>query len=95
MVALEDRATTSLTSAARSGNPTEIEQVQKVILVGGGFGAAPLYPIARAFKAAGSEVVCIMGARSNDLLIYENEMARSATGSSSRPTTAARASRAW
>lgn len=58
------------------GNPTEIEHAGKVILVGGGFGTAPLYPIARAFKASGSEVVCIMGARSRDLLIYEDEMAR-------------------
>ncbi len=56
------------------GNPTHIEQAGKVVLVGGGFGAAPLYPIARAFKAAGNEVVCIMGARSKDLLIYEREM---------------------
>ena len=58
------------------GNPTEIEHAGKVILVGGGFGTAPLYPIARAFKAAGSEVVVVMGARSRDLLIYETEMAQ-------------------
>jgi ferredoxin/flavodoxin---NADP+ reductase len=57
------------------GNPTEIEHAGRVILVGGGFGTAPLYPIARAFKAAGSQVVVIMGARSKDLLIYETEMA--------------------
>jgi ferredoxin--NADP+ reductase len=57
------------------GNPTEIEKVGKVVLVGGGFGAAPLYPIAKAFKAAGNEVVSIMGARSKDLLIYEAELA--------------------
>ena len=57
------------------GNPTHIDYAGKVVLVGGGFGAAPLYPIARAFKAAGNEVVCIMGARSADLLIYEQEMA--------------------
>jgi ferredoxin/flavodoxin---NADP+ reductase len=58
------------------GNPSEIEHVKKVVLVGGGFGTAPLYPIARAFKTAGSEVVTIMGARSKDLLIYENEMSQ-------------------
>ncbi len=58
------------------GNPTDIENVKKVVLVGGGFGTAPLYPIARAFKAAGSEVVVIIGARSKDLLIYETEMAQ-------------------
>jgi NAD(P)H-flavin reductase len=56
------------------GNPTHIEQIGKVIIVGGGFGVAPLYPIARSFKAAGNEVVCVMGARSRDLLIYEKEM---------------------
>lgn len=56
------------------GNPTHVDQVGKVVLVGGGFGVAPLYPIARAFKAAGCETVCIMGARSKDLLIYEREM---------------------
>jgi ferredoxin--NADP+ reductase len=56
------------------GNPTHVDNVGKVVLVGGGFGVAPLYPIARAFKAAGNEVVCIMGARSSDLLIYEKEM---------------------
>ncbi len=56
------------------GNPTHLERMNKVIVVGGGFGVAPLYPIARAFKAAHSEVICIMGARSKDLLIYEKEM---------------------
>jgi len=56
------------------GNPTHIEKVGKAMLIGGGFGVAPLYPIARALKAAGNEVVCIMGARSKDLLIYEQEM---------------------
>ncbi len=56
------------------GNPTHVEKVGKVVLVGGGFGVAPLYPIARKFKAAGNEVVCVMGARSKDLLLYEREM---------------------
>jgi ferredoxin--NADP+ reductase len=56
------------------GQPTHIEKVGRVVLVGGGFGVAPLYPIARAFKAAGNEVITIMGARSKDLLIYEAEL---------------------
>ena len=56
------------------GQPTHIEKVGRVVLVGGGFGVAPLYPIARAFKAAGNEVITIMGARSKDLLIYETEL---------------------
>jgi len=56
------------------GQPTHIEKVGRVILAGGGFGAAPLYPIARAFKAAGNEIISIVGARSKDLLIYEAEL---------------------
>ncbi len=56
------------------GMPTHIEKVGRVVLVGGGFGVAPLYPIARAYKAAGNTVTVIMGARSADLLIYEQEM---------------------
>jgi ferredoxin--NADP+ reductase len=56
------------------GMPTHIAKVGKVVLVGGGFGVAPLYPIARAYKAAGNRVTIVMGARSKDLLIYEQEM---------------------
>ena len=56
------------------GQPTHIEKLGRVVLVGGGFGVAPLYPIARSFKEAGAAVTVIMGARSRDLLIYESEM---------------------
>jgi ferredoxin--NADP+ reductase len=56
------------------GQPTHIEKVGRVVLVGGGFGVAPLFPIARAFKEAGNEVISILGAKSKDLLIYETEM---------------------
>ncbi len=57
------------------GQPTHLDKLGKVIVVGGGFGVAPLFPIARGFKKAGNEVIAIMGARSQDLLIYEEEMA--------------------
>ncbi|MDA8163360.1 MAG: sulfide/dihydroorotate dehydrogenase-like FAD/NAD-binding protein [Desulfobacteraceae bacterium] len=56
------------------GNPTHIENVGRVVLAGGGFGVAPLYPIGRAFRDAGNRVVTIMGARSKGLLIYGKEM---------------------
>jgi ferredoxin--NADP+ reductase len=56
------------------GTPTHIEKYGNVVLVGGGFGVAPLYPIAKAMKAAGNNVSVVMGARSEDLLIYEDEM---------------------
>ncbi len=57
------------------GEPTHVDNFGKVVLVGGGFGVAPLYPIAKAMKAAGNSVVTVMGARNEHLLIYEKEMA--------------------
>ncbi|MDO8673230.1 MAG: sulfide/dihydroorotate dehydrogenase-like FAD/NAD-binding protein [Dehalococcoidia bacterium] len=56
------------------GQPTEIEKFGRVVVVGGGFGVATTYPIARAMKEAGNEVITIMGARNKDLLIWEDRM---------------------
>lgn len=57
------------------GNPSIIEKKNgPVVLVGGGFGVAPLYPIAQAYKEAGNNVTMIMGARNKDLLIFVDEM---------------------
>ena len=57
------------------GRPTEVERYGTVIGVGGGVGIAPLLPIVRALKGAGNEVIGIIGARSKDLLFYEDLMA--------------------
>jgi len=56
------------------GNPTPIENHGAVACVGGGVGTAELFPIARALKAEGNKVHSIIGARSKDLVILENEM---------------------
>ena len=56
------------------GRPTHIEKVGTVVCVGGGIGVAPLYPIVKAYKAAGNKVIAIIGARTKDLLIFEDEM---------------------
>jgi ferredoxin--NADP+ reductase len=56
------------------GKPTHIEKVGKVVCVGGGTGVAVLHPITRALKEAGNRVICIIGARSKDLLILEDKM---------------------
>ena len=57
------------------GKVTHIEKMGTVVCVGGGIGIAPVYPIARGMKEAGNEVISIIGARSEDILIYEKEMA--------------------
>lgn len=58
------------------GNPTPIENHGVVACVGGGVGTAELYPIARALKEAGNTVDTIIGARSRELVILEEEMRR-------------------
>jgi len=56
------------------GNPAHIENEGTVILVGGGVGVAPVFPQARAFKEAGNKVISIIGARSANLLLWEDRM---------------------
>jgi len=56
------------------GLPSDIEKLGKVVLVGGGVGIAPIYPIAKALKEAGNEVISIIGARSKNLLFWEDKM---------------------
>lgn len=56
------------------GRPTHIEKLGTVACVGGGTGIAVLYPITRAFKEIGNQVISIIGARTRDLLILEDEM---------------------
>ncbi|MBU1702286.1 MAG: sulfide/dihydroorotate dehydrogenase-like FAD/NAD-binding protein [Candidatus Eisenbacteria bacterium] len=56
------------------GKPTHIENFGTVVCIGGGIGIAPLFPITQALKKAGNKIITILGARSKDLLILENEM---------------------
>lgn len=57
------------------GRATHIELFGTVIIVGGGVGIAPSHPIAQAMKAAGNNVISILGGRSKDLVIMEDKMA--------------------
>ncbi len=57
------------------GQPTHIERWGRVVCVAGGVGAAVILPIASAAQAAGNQVDTILGARSKDLLILEEELA--------------------
>jgi ferredoxin--NADP+ reductase len=58
------------------GNPTHIEKFGTVVCVGGGIGAAPLFPIVQAMKTAGNTVKVIIGARTGELVIFEDRMRR-------------------
>ena len=57
------------------GNPSIVEKRDKpVVIMGGGIGVAPCYPIVQAHKAIGNKVIVIIGARNKDLLIFVDEM---------------------
>ena len=56
------------------GRPTHIENFGRVVCVGGGIGVAPMHPIVKGMKEAGNEVIVIMGARTKELVILEEEM---------------------
>jgi ferredoxin--NADP+ reductase len=62
------------TFAGPLGHPSEIENYGTVVCVGGGVGIAPIFPIARALKEAGNTVISIIGARTKDLLFWEDRM---------------------
>lgn len=55
------------------GQPTHVEKFGTVVCIGGGIGNAPLLPIATAMKQAGNKVISIIGSRTKELLILEDD----------------------
>ena len=55
------------------GTPTEIDGLKKVCIVGGGVGCAIALPIAQELHELGCEVTSVIGFRSKELLILEDE----------------------
>ena len=53
------------------GRPSEIERFGTVVLIGGGIGTAPVYPITKAMKEADNSIIAILGARSKELVFWE------------------------
>jgi len=58
------------------GRPTHVENFGTCVCVGGGIGIAPLLPIAKALKKAGNTIISILGARTKELLILEDEFSQ-------------------
>ena len=59
------------------GRPTETEGKKKVCVVGGGVGCAIAYPVLKKFHDDGAEVHAIVGFRSEDLVILEEDFKKS------------------
>lgn len=61
------------------GKSTHVEKLGHVVCIGGGIGIAPLHPIAQAMKQAGNKVTSILGARTKELLIMEEELGKASS----------------
>jgi ferredoxin--NADP+ reductase len=55
------------------GHATPIKMYENCVLIGGGIGAATLYPIFKALKEINNNITLILGARTKDLLIWEKK----------------------
>ncbi len=56
------------------GKATDIPTGKTVVCVGGGIGNAVVWPQVQALKTAGNRVIAILGARTKELLILEEEI---------------------
>jgi ferredoxin--NADP+ reductase len=56
------------------GKPSHIEKFGTAVSIGGGVGTAIAYPTAVALKAAGNHTISIIGGRTKELVILEDEM---------------------
>jgi ferredoxin--NADP+ reductase len=63
-----------LNIAGPLGKPSDVKNYGLAAVVCGGVGTAAAYPIAKALKEAGNTVITIIGARTEGLLILEEEM---------------------
>ena len=55
------------------GKATDLSEYSRIALVGGGIGSAVIYPQAKQLRAADKPADVIVGARTKDLIMYENE----------------------
>jgi ferredoxin--NADP+ reductase len=85
MVFMEVGATTFRLAQLRAGEavadfvgplgvPSDIEKFGTVVCVAGGVGVAVITPIAKALKEKGNNTISILGARSKDLLFWEDKL---------------------
>ncbi|HEX2951695.1 MAG TPA: sulfide/dihydroorotate dehydrogenase-like FAD/NAD-binding protein [Armatimonadota bacterium] len=56
------------------GNPTELVSEGTVVCVGGGVGTAVIYSIAKGLKEQGASLTSIIGGRSREWIIFEEEL---------------------
>lgn len=60
------------------GRATDLDEYKNIVLVGGGIGTAVIYPQAKFLKSADKPADIIIGARTKELIMYEDEFKASA-----------------
>ncbi|MDD3840567.1 MAG: sulfide/dihydroorotate dehydrogenase-like FAD/NAD-binding protein [Clostridia bacterium] len=58
------------------GKPAPLKKCKRVIGIGGGVGIAPLYPQLKKLHEMGAEVHAILGGRSEEFVIFEEEFSK-------------------
>ncbi|MGL1933174.1 MAG: bifunctional dihydroorotate dehydrogenase B NAD binding subunit/NADPH-dependent glutamate synthase [Desulfotalea sp.] len=61
------------------GKATEIENIGKVVCIGGGVGTAVLFPLAKALAAVGNHLTTIIGGRAESFIILKDELSEFST----------------
>jgi ferredoxin--NADP+ reductase len=56
------------------GVPTHLGEYGTAVLLGGGYGTAAIIPVAQGLRDLGNKVISVIGARSKDLIILEDEL---------------------
>lgn len=62
------------TAAGPLGNPMELSAFGTVLLAGGCYGIASIYPIAKALKSMGNKIICVVEARSSFLFYWQEKL---------------------
>ncbi len=63
-----------LNLAGPLGLPAHVENYGRVVCMGGCYGIGAILPLARALKQSGNEVICIIEARSKNLLYWQDRL---------------------
>jgi len=75
LVALEQGAAIA-NIAGPLGHPTELLETGRALCIGGGVGTAVVHPIAQGLHRRGVEVLSVIGGRSREWVIFEQELQR-------------------
>lgn len=62
------------TAAGPLGNPMELGTFGTVLLAGGCYGIASIYPVAKALKSMGNRIICVVEARSSFLFYWQEKL---------------------